>query len=77
MLWKTLIRLELLIDSDLVSCGTGLMGTLDWLIFMCFFNWLLSGLPVRARCQPASWVLRPSVWGPTLAGEMCGPFLLN
>lgn len=73
----TLIRLELVIDSDLVSCGVdGDTGLAYFYVCGFSFNWL-SGLPVQARCQTASWVLRPSVWGPTLAGETCGRFLLN
>lgn len=68
-------------DNDLVSSGMVLGGTL-WaglfFVLVFLFDWLVSGHPGwMARCQTASRVLRPSVWGPTLAGEMCGRFLLN
>lgn len=53
---------------------------MEWPVFLggvCVCVKLLSGHPVQARCQTASRALRPSVRGPTLAGEMCGRFLLN
>lgn len=71
VIWQTIYSDgNFCIDYDLISSGRGLMGTLRTSLCFCFFNWLLSGHPGQARCQTASWVLRPSVCGPTLAGEM-------
>lgn len=81
MIWQTtFIREELLkwlwpcFSGMVLILWTGLF--LCFVLFVCFFNRLLTGHPGQARCQPASWVLRPSVWGPNLAGEMCGRFCL-
>lgn len=73
------IRLELLIDSDLVSCGTGLMGTLDWLIFMCFFFFLLAAEWPSSAGEVSASLLGPQAicLGSYFSRGDVWPFLLN